>query len=229
LRFYISSSGDLTVGKYVELDFLQISEIPGKHAYQTTSGARPLWQEDANDKRGLKFDGADDFLVTPSIDFSASDKMLVSAGVRKLSDAAAAIVAELSSSVSANNGTFFLAAPAAANASYGFASKGTVQTTASKLDAAYAAPASNVITGVGDVSGDLSRVRIDGTVGGDATADQGTGNYGNYPLYIGRRGGSSLPFNGFVHQLVVRGGALPEAADIARLEAFIAQKSGVSL
>ena len=36
----------------------------------------------------LRFDGVDDFLVTNSIDFTATDKMTVAAGVRKLSSAA---------------------------------------------------------------------------------------------------------------------------------------------
>jgi hypothetical protein len=39
----------------------------------------------------------------------------------------------------------------------------------------------------------------------DSTS-QGTGNYGNYPLYLFRRGGTSLPFNGRLYQLIVAGG-----------------------
>lgn len=229
LRFYIRAAGSSGVGEYVELEYLRIDEIPGKHAYQITAGARPLWQEDANGKPGLQFDGVDDFLVTPSIDFSASDKMLASAGVRKLSDAAASIVAELSAAISANNGSMFLAAPPnAASPSFGFASKGTNTVGASQANVAFAAPVSSVLTGLGDIGADIARLRVNGAQVAENTGDQGTGNYGNYPLFIGMRGGSSLPFNGFIHQLVVRGGALPSAAEIAQLEAFIAGKSGVA-
>ena len=39
----------------------------GIHATQSTSSARPLWQEDTNGKPGLKFDGVNNFLVTSSI------------------------------------------------------------------------------------------------------------------------------------------------------------------
>ena len=201
----------------------------GNHATQSTDTLRPIYQIDANGKPGLLFDGVDDFLVTPSIDFSASDKMLVSAGVRKLSDAAAGVVAELSWSLSGNNGTFFLAAPAAANASFGFASKGTVQKTVSQVIAGNAAPVSKILTGLGDISAPFAGLRINGQLVHSLDTDQGTGNYGNFPLYIGRRGGSSLPFNGFIHQLVVRGGALPSEAELLQLEEWIGIRSGVEV
>ena len=50
-------------------------------------------------------------------------------------------------------------------------------------------------------------------------ADQGTGTYGNYPLYIGRRGGTTMPFNGRIYQLIVRGAA-SNAGQIAAGEAW---------
>ena len=209
---------------------ISIKEIPGNHAYQTTSGSRPLWQEDANGARGLKPDGVDDFLVTPSIDFSASDKMLVSAGVRKLSDASSAILAELSAVVDTNNGTFAITAPGNNGVNkFSFSSRGTIFVASPTTDTTYNAPISVVASGLADIGSDICRLRLNGSQISQSTADQGSGAYGNYPLYIGRRGGSSLPFNGFAHQLVVRGGDLPDAATIAQLEAYIAGKSGVSL
>lgn len=203
-------------------------QAPGKHASQATSGSRPLYAADANGKPGLKFDGVDDFLVTPSIDFSASDKMLVSAGVRKLSDAAISIVAELSTLASAN-GAFYLTAPRnALTGDYGWRSAGGGNGDATTGNA-YPAPQSSVLTGLGDISGDISRLRVNGSQVAESLSNQGAGNFGNYPLYIGRRAGSLYPYNGFIHQLVVRGGDLPDAAELAKLEAYIAGKSGVSL
>jgi hypothetical protein len=49
------------------------------------------------------------------------------------------------------------------------------------------------------------------------------GNYANLPLYIGRRGGASLPFNGQLNNLVVRGAA-SSAAQISSTENYIAGK-----
>ena len=58
---------------------------------------------------------------------------------------------------------------------------------------------------LGDIAGDAAILRINGTQAASSTADQGTGTYGNYPLFIGRRAGTSLPFNGHLYQLIVRG------------------------
>ena len=55
-----------------------------------------------------------------------------------------------------------------------------------------------------------------------------TGNYGDYPLYIGARGGTSLEFKGRIHQLIVRGKS-PVGNLIRRIEEYVANKTGVSL
>jgi hypothetical protein len=93
-------------------------------------------------------------MATGSVDFSATDKMTVWAGVNKQSDAAVGALVELSVSSAANNGTFYITAPAgAAGSNYFWRSKGTGDGTVSSA-ANYAAPISNVLTGIGDISGD---------------------------------------------------------------------------
>lgn len=174
----------------------------------------------------LSFDGVDDFLVTPSIDFTSTDKMTVVAGVRKMSDATVGCVCELSVTSSANNGAFAIFAPISAAANYFWRNKGTV--TIDQTISGYAAPISNVLTGFGDISGDSSVFRVNGTQAAQSTADQGTGNYGNYPLYIGRRGGTSLPFNGRLYGLIVRGAA-STLAQIIAAEREMAKRTGVVL
>ena len=48
-----------------------------------------------------------------------------------------------------------------------------------------------------EVLGELTkRGRANGTQVAETLTDQGTGNYLAYPLYIGRRGGATIPFNG---------------------------------
>lgn len=54
----------------------------------------------------------------------------------------------------------------------------------------------------------------------------GTGNFGNYPIYIGRRGGASLPFNGRLYSLLIRGAATPDAT-IAKVERYLNQKARI--
>lgn len=198
------------------------------HAFATSSATRPILQRNATTGAYyLAFDGADDFLVTNNIDFTSTDKVSVFAGVRKLSDATAGIVAELSSSLTANNGAFYLAAPSAATLpNCAFASKGTIQS--SRLYGGFTAPQSSVVTAKSTISDDLVSLNVNGSAPLIANTDQGSGNYGNYPLYIGRRGGTILPFNGHLYSLIGIGRLTTDAETIA-LEKELAKRTGVTL
>jgi hypothetical protein len=165
----------------------------------------------------LFFNGTDRWMQTNTIT-PGTDKAQVFAGVRKLSDAAQGMVAEFSASLAANNGTFYLSAPNSAAANLAFASKGTAAATA--IASPFAAPLTSVLTGLGDIAGDASTVRVNGAATTDAT-DQGTGNYLAYPMYIGRRGGTSLPLNGRIYQLVTRFGPNLTVAQITATETYI--------
>ena len=57
---------------------------------------------------------------------------------------------------------------------------------------------------------------------------QGTGNYGNYPLYIGRRGGTQLPFNGHIYGLIGVG-KLATDNETVDIEKELAKRTGVTL
>lgn len=200
----------------------------GNHATQATSASRPTLQQDASGYYYLSFDGFDDGMATAAINFSATDKMTVWAGVNKQSDAAVGLVAEFTADLTANAGSWYLAAPiSAATANFAFASKGTVaaQATATSI---YAAPFAAVITGQGNISGDSVTQRVNGVLNGSTLTDEGTGNYANAPLYLGRRGGASLPFNGRIYSLIVRGAA-SDTAQISAGERYAAGKQGVVL
>jgi hypothetical protein len=171
----------------------------------------------------LSFDGIDDSMSTGSIDFTATDKMTVWAGVRKLSDAAGDILVESSSNVNTNNGSFFVLAPASTAPDFGFASKGTVIRDA--VGTGFAAPITNVLTGIGDISGDAATLRVNGTQAATNTNDQGIGNYGNYSLFIGARNNASLFFNGWLTSLIVRG-AQSTQSQIEATESWVNGKTG---
>ena len=173
----------------------------------------------------LKFDGVDDSLATAAINFTSTDKMTVFAGVRKLSDAAVKILVELSAVVDSNSGAFAVFAPSSSNAdNYYFRSRGTSSSNAIS-SASYASPITNVLTGIGDISGNVATLRINGTQAGTSATNQGTGNYGNYPLFVGRRGESTLPFNGHLYSLIIRGVA-SSASQIASAESYVNSKTG---
>ena len=176
----------------------------------------------------------DDSLSTGSIDFTATDKMFVCAGVTKNSDAATAILVELSASADTNNGAFYIAAPAPGGAAnYTAVVRGNTTTNGYALTT-FAAPRTNTLAVVFDISGTTTATEIPTSnvngavptrtaVGGGS--DSGTGNFGNYPLYIGRRGNTSYPLNGRLYQKIVVGKA-PTAAELASTEAFVNSKTG---
>jgi hypothetical protein len=203
----------------------------GNHATQATAASRPILRQTAGGLYYLEFDGTDDFLVTGNIDFSATDEMTVIAGVRKLSDAASASLVELSASDSANAGTFAVYAPSASGQPrYQYRSRGDASLSAAAFtNAAIAAPVTNVVTGLSDISGDSVALRINGAEVATSTNDQGAGNYGAaYPLHIGRRGGVSFPFNGQLYSLIVRGLATA-GTDLTDAESYVAGKTGMTL
>ena len=203
---------------------ISVKEIAGNHAYQSSLLSRATLQL-VNGCYGLLYDGIDDFYVTPSINFTGTDKVTVWAGVRKLSDAARAMLLEFGSM----NGVFRVEAPnTGGQPEYIFTSRGTSNGDALYRNAAVDAPNTSVLTGIGSISGDSAILRLNGSQVASSSADQGTGEYGNYPLYIGRRSGTLLPFNGYEFGIIVRG-AQTSDTDIAATERWLAQKTGVTL
>jgi hypothetical protein len=194
----------------------------GNHATQATSASRPILRQDANGKYYLFFDGVDDSLATAAINFTSTDKMTVFAGVRKLSDAAYSYLLELSDSLDVNNGSFYIRAPSGAVPTFNTASKGT--SAAAVTVSGYAAPVTAVLSGRYNISAPSCLLAVNGSASSTASS-QGTGNYGNYPLNIGRRNNSSSPFNGHLYGLVVRGSASTDS-QIVSAEAWMNQKTG---
>lgn len=170
----------------------------------------------------LKFDGVDDSLATGTIDFSATDKMSVFAGARKLSDAAGGEIVNLGN-VTSVNGSFELRGPRAAAPNYMFGSRGTSFADAN-IASGYSAPITNVVTGIADIAVDLCALRINGTVVASPTTDQGTGNYSSGVVFVGRLGGTALSYNGHLYSLIVRG-ALSTDAQIASTETWVNGKT----
>jgi hypothetical protein len=152
--------------------------------------------------------------------------MTVFAGVRKLSDATIAVVVEFTTTSSTTAGSFALFAPisAAGAGDYQFRSGGSVPGTG-KTSTGFAAPVTSVITGLADIAGDSINMRVNGVLGTPTTLDQGTGNYANAPLYIGRRNNTNLPFNGHLYSLIIRG-AQSSDSQIASAESYVNSKTG---
>ena len=195
----------------------------GNHATQATVTKRPILKIDGNGKYYLLFDGVDDAMQTGNIDFTSTDKMTVWAGVRKLGIGSQVCV-ELGTNANDVNGSFGFFAPGNfASSDYMFVSRGTKTRPAAALG--YSTPSTNTITASASISGDLVSLRVNAIQSARDVLDQGIGNFGNYPLYIGSRGGTTLPFKGHLYSLIIRGAQSSEA-QILSAEAYCNQKTG---
>ncbi|MEG1032178.1 MAG: hypothetical protein RSE28_10030 [Acinetobacter sp.] len=196
------------------------------HAYQTTSASRPILRKNAvTGANYLEFDGSDDFLQTSNIDFTSTDKVSLFAGITSLSNSAG-IIAELSNTI-ANTGAFTLMNSGGGLGDYITGSNlGTYKVQASisyqKPDKSVLAM-SNYSQGIQSVT-----LRRNGVLAGSNTASQGSGKHGNYPLYIGRRGGTSIPFNGHIYGLIGIG-KLAADDETAAIEKELSKRVGVTL
>ena len=177
----------------------------------------------------VAFDGTDDALSTASIDFSSTAQMSVFAGVRKIAGATAACVIELSSSVNTNTGAFAIFSSGTQAGDWDFAANGTALN--SRSFRTYNPPITNVLaasyTTNAANNSEAVQVKIDGSIPTSTAGNSAvsTGNFGNYPLYIGSRAGSSLRLNARFYSLIVLG-RTATAAEITATEAWVNSKTG---
>lgn len=192
-------------------------------AYQKVTSTYDVTEAGVTTLYYLEFDGVDDYLVTSSIDFSGTDKMSVFAGVRKASDVATGMIAELGTSTSSVNGTFHLACSAGGTSNYQATMRGTVAATASVTG--YAAPITNIVGGTGDIAGDAVNLRVNAAQVAQSSSDLGTGNLTALALYIGIRAGYLIPFNGWLYGLIIAG-KLANTSEINAAERWMNRKTG---
>ena len=201
----------------------------GNHLIQSTLASRPiLRQNSTTNAYYLEFDGVNDFLVSSAIvAFSTKKEVTLFAGLRKLSDANAGIVVELSPTAINNNGAFYLAAPNSTGANLAFGSKGT-KLIAAKTEDVFAAPISGVFYGYANITTPICSSYFNAGAMQSFTTSQGAANYGNHLLYIGRRGGASLPFAGHLYSLVVTSRAMTTDEQNS-VKSLIAKNVGVTI
>ena len=161
----------------------------------------------------LTFNGTNTTYVTPSIDFTGTDKMTVWAGVEKMSDAHAMGVMELTGDSAITDGSFMLRA-----VDY---NGGTEVSSYARGNSAYhgqviggaavVAPVRYIHTLAVDLSasaGNQVESRFNGAGFGAPIASVGGGNFANAPLYIGSQNGGAYNFlEGSISSLIVRGAA----------------------
>jgi len=221
---FAAYAGDGTSGIYIWGAQIELSSTVT--AYQKVVSQYEVTEAGVASASYLAFDGVDDGMVTGTIT-PATDKAQIFAGVRKLSDAARGVIVELGDQSVGINGIISLQTPAPSLTGIRFSSWGSIQASGvADVSTSFSAPITAILTGLGDISGDVSEISVNGLLRQTATADQGTGNYLAYPLYIGRRGGTTLPFNGRIYSLIVRFGANLTTGQITATESWVNGETG---
>jgi hypothetical protein len=180
----------------------------------------------------LSFDGTDDGMLTGTIT-PGTDKAQIFSGVRKLTSTAG-MIAELSTTIG-NAGTLYILSGTDQGVigngdGYTSSSRGSASANPAQCAQIYqSSPDTAVLVATHDILGDLSTIRRNGVAGTNGTADKGTGNFLAYPLYIGRRAGTSLPLNGRIYSFILRFGANLPASTIAQAETWISNRTGVNI
>jgi hypothetical protein len=166
-------------------------------------------------------------MLTNSIDFSGTDKMTVWVGIGGVNPHPTnfPMICELSTGVGiTNNGSFNILITAPNFGSYTGSSRGTISRIVDAPANLFIPTGGVILVLESNISGDSLVLRRNGTQAVSNTSDQGTGNYGNYPLYLFRRGGTTLPFNGRCYSLIVRG-AQSSTAEITSGESYVNTKT----
>ena len=229
VAIYFGATGAVPVGQYFYLyriDVREANDGVGLPPYQRVVDANTY--DTVGFPPYLRFDGVDDGLQTADIDFTAADKIFFTAAVRKISDSATAIVAELSMNSSNVNGAFLLAAPSSGGVNkFRFMSKGTAPAEVFTTSSLYSAPFSALVSGRADIAADDIKLLINSTTIGSSATDQGTGNFGKHPLFIGKRGiDGTLAFSGRLYNLFIRGAYTSDPL-VAKVERYLNQKAKV--
>jgi hypothetical protein len=182
----------------------------------------------------LKCNGTSSAMATNSIDFTSTDKMTVVTGVRKLYNGVGGtdlgILMELSAFANFNNGAFSLIPQGTSLYSitldllYKASSTANDNLTNSAL---YLAPVPLVLSGKLDFSAPSNLLRANGSQAALSTTSVGSGNFGNYPVYLFARAGTSLWFNGNFYGAIIRG-AQSDIASVVQTENYMAQKTGIT-
>lgn len=192
------------------------------HLTQATAGKRLTYRVDGGTS-WIESDGVNDVL-TCSLNLTGTDKVFCGLALRKLSDASARIPLAFNGNAP---GGFYYAVPHSNGAdSYRIVYRGSSVVT--NTVAGYAAPITNVVSAVMDRAAPLLSLRVDG-VANNVTTAVGAGNFANATLAVGANdAASAAPFNGRFCGIVISG-ALPTTAQINAIEAWLADKSGVTL
>lgn len=215
----------LVAGTTAIVDNISVRALPGAHMGMVTPNSKPILRYNATTASYyIEVDGTNDWMLTPTVNFTATDKVSVFAATRKLNDLESVLV-ELGTNVNSVNGSFAVLTGGTTQ-KYRMSSRGTSTSTAMITDTAYNAPLSSVTYAVGDIAGDVSSISVNDSAAIISSTDQGTGNYGTHQLYLFTRNATNLYFSGHFYGMIIVG-RLCTAPEQSSVKSILATKIGV--
>ena len=180
----------------------------------------------------LKCNGSSSAMSTNSINFTATDKMTIVTGVRKLAEAINLIIETSTELSGVGRGAFLIHTSASGAYRVAANSTNSVWNLIADDVFTFTSPISNVISANMDVSKSVASQTISSKVNGAVPTQtySGTpiiGNFGNYPLYLFARAGTSLFLNGQFYGAIIRG-AQSDNSSVIQTEQYMAQKTGIT-
>ncbi|WP_151718681.1 LamG domain-containing protein [Gemmobacter serpentinus] len=175
----------------------------------------------------LGMDGIDDCLSTPAINWG-TDEVTVIVAASLAAGAANAILLETSASSGSNAGAMALIWPQANGNTVGlWRAKGS-GTSVDQLFGTLGSEVPRILSCQADLSEPMSRAKGNGNAWTSSVTSSGAINFGNWPLFIGMRNGTSQPFAGRIYGLLVINRIL-NPTELAMAERWMATKCGVTL
>jgi hypothetical protein len=192
--------------------------------YQYAHSEFDVTEPNQSDVWHLKFDGTDDFMSTSEVDLSSTDKTTMFAGIKKMNSGSAnrAMIAELSGSTVDNEDSFHLLVNESDSIHYATYSRGDAVVNADQRADIFDGQSLEkvLLSAYHSIADSLSQIRRNGSAASNASGNKGAGNFGVYPLYVGMRAGTSLPFNGNLYRLTIVGDEL-DASEFESMDNLI--------
>lgn len=206
----------------------------GNHATQATAGSRPTLQTDETGNYYLSFAGAQ-FLDSGNVALTGTANVSVFAAARRTAETMGAgdnspiVNFGLTSQAGSFNVGYYGNAMLAYRRGQSGAGAGAVSTSGSVSNLFCVSSTLFDLAGSTHTT-EIPTLRVNGVNDNTGTtylnADTGTGNFGTYPIRIGRFNANYM--TGRIYQVVVRG-ATSNATEISNAEAYIAYKMGIGL
>jgi len=215
-----------TVGATVYIKSAQLEAGSAPTAYQRVTSDWDVTEVGKADCWYLGFDGVDDFMVSAAtLDMSGTDRLTMWAGLEKFSNLTGIVCEQTVDGNAVPGGWYLAAANSTADAS--FTIRGATRSVV--VNAPTNTVGTKLYSARGSTGNDIDQIiRRGGVQVGTMTITKGGGNLANDLLYVGSRGGKTIPMRMNLYQLVTRG-AFTDDDTMLKVDIQNATKMGVTL